>query len=751
MVPLVTHHRLLGFVAMMDEPHHHLKIKPTLPQLLGTKFTLYDKSALLDPVHLAGTNISYMKPKLTLDGLKSKYSKVYFIAHGFLETTEGPYQDLVRDLLEYKTDEEPAVVLVDWQNGAMSHMRDQQPTPKELLPEIYGQAVANTIVIGREVALLSYILIQSEVVSRGDVHYIGSGLGAQVMHFAGQWYAYLEDVVQQSSGGPRGVWKIGRITGLDPSARDFQGYGTEAKLPYLNYQDADFVDIIHTSSVRNDGDDDDVLNNRFGMSVQAGHADFYPNGGQVQPFCLQIPKCSHERSLLYFAASLTSDAKTIGFLFSQSANSHQEYLNVMRRNMLKKQFDLSASTQRFMGMEATFEFGERNDEQRQGYYSNFAVDPNGMPVLVDPRAPTELQLVDKLQPAILTNEGHDFSLFPSKPITKTLSLNPLERPGCGRFLLPPSAEGRVHFGLLPYVKQFPWTVCLAGIRENKDGSTQLITTCTGSIIQDDFVLTAAHCFKNYATNKQGYPQLRQDNRPMYVLFGIDCRRPILTRGVPVRQGVTVFIHPSYTLHGGISNFDIALIKLVSPVPAAMLPVNGQFSNTTALNTVCWRTSSQFDYGNTCEELYFAGYGLNDAVNATRSAALRWTVMKFSSALEKHKTSAIAVNTERRQRRNTCPGDSGGPLTQLIKATNGVDQQFGLVSPYTAIIVGTVIGGPPPCNGPFGSTIFCKVGHTEIMSWIDGILVRNLGPVASPLEMAPIDNDIDTYVRPFRSF
>lgn len=37
--------------------------------------------------------------------------------------------------------------------------------------------------------------------------------------------------------------------------------------------DADFVDAIHTAA------------NRQGTSLSVGHADFWPNGGELQPGC----------------------------------------------------------------------------------------------------------------------------------------------------------------------------------------------------------------------------------------------------------------------------------------------------------------------------------------------------------------------------------------------------------------------------------------------------------------------------------
>ncbi|KAI1306087.1 Pancreatic lipase-related protein 2 [Halotydeus destructor] len=759
MIELVNHHRLLGFVAMMDEPLHHLNMAPEPIGSMDTKFTLFDKCAMREDGTLRqGKAISYLGRETQFTNLQGKYDKVYVVSHGFQEILDSRYKDLIGLLLKYKQSERPAVMAVDWGKAAMFITRGDSKLP-ELVKSIYGQAATNAVVVGREVALMCFFLTKLEVIPRRDIHLIGFGLGAQVMHFAGQWYTRLEDVERQGTGGLRGIGKIGRITGLDPSAIEFQGYGTASKLPYLNEQDAEFVDIIHTSSVKNGGDYSDVVNNRLGMSVLTGHVDFYPNGGQEQPFCKSFPRCSHERALHYFKASLTADTNVSKRLFALGANSYQDYLEIRPGgrpsffgSMFKQKPKVSSSFgATYMGIQAMALLKPQTEQAPYGLYLDFALDNYLKPVAVQTAGLSEIQLVDTLKPNVLTEDGFDFSKFPPYEPKKKLALHPQELPGCGRFLAPPTGSGRVHFGLEPYVGQFPWNVCIGVLAVNAKGETYILEGCTGSLIADDFVVTAAHCFKDYALNKEGHPQLRLDNRPIYLLFGSDCRRPLLHQEIPVRQDVTVFLHPRYAMESKTpTKVDIALIKLVKPIPAAMLPLKGQLTNITILNTVCWRTAVEYDYSDTCQELYFAGYGANDQIDITSSETLRWTVMKLISERKKThgETVVTGINAEHHQTRNTCPGDSGGPLTHIVKTSSGPVQLYDRASPYTAILVGTVMGGRPPCNRIGKKTTFCKVGEQQVHGWLDKTLADNVGPPSQHLQAAPVDYDISSYLKLF---
>ncbi|CAG9861218.1 unnamed protein product [Phyllotreta striolata] len=83
--------------------------------------------------------------------------------------------------------------------------------------------------------------------------------------------------------------KVGVIVGLDPAG---VGYSSSTKSK-LNASNAKFVHVIHTCG------------KGFGTMMPMGHADYYPNGGGLQPMCRLLNfNCSHNKALKYYVESL---------------------------------------------------------------------------------------------------------------------------------------------------------------------------------------------------------------------------------------------------------------------------------------------------------------------------------------------------------------------------------------------------------------------------------------------------------------
>ena len=104
--------------------------------------------------------------------------------------------------------------------------------------------------------------------------------------------------------------KADRLTAIDP-ARPYFDF-KEPVGTWVGYNDAEFVDVIHTNS-------DFIFCGGLSMYGPLGNVDFYPNGGLHQPGCtdyypllqpiewLTTSSCSHNKALDYFKESLTSE------------------------------------------------------------------------------------------------------------------------------------------------------------------------------------------------------------------------------------------------------------------------------------------------------------------------------------------------------------------------------------------------------------------------------------------------------------
>jgi len=250
---------------------------PQAPSEQNIQFHLYSRQnsnqfQQLQPGNLAGMRSSSFDV--------SKPTK--FIVHGFTSSSQTDWVPLMKNELLQKQDAN--VIVVDWSKGA------EGPN--------YLQATANTRVVGAQIA--SLIRSAEDLGAYGsDFHVIGHSLGAQIGGYAGY----------QLDG------QLGRITGLDPAAPMFEGYGDRVK---LERSDARFVDVIHTDIVP-------LHEGGLGTKDVIGDADFFPNGGYNMPGCssdkLSVASlltggvtaltddisCSHNRAPWYFIASINDN------------------------------------------------------------------------------------------------------------------------------------------------------------------------------------------------------------------------------------------------------------------------------------------------------------------------------------------------------------------------------------------------------------------------------------------------------------
>ncbi|CAG9801922.1 unnamed protein product [Chironomus riparius] len=136
-------------------------------------------------------------------------------------------------------------------------------------------------------------------------HLVGFSLGAQIAGVVGR------KVIKNSDG----RFKIPRITGLDPG-KLMPLFGIS--IANLNYDDANFVDIIHAET------------KYFGTAEAIGHANFWVNGGISQPMCksrifIIVSVCSHLQAPVYWAEIVSSQNPKI--FQSQKCENYDKFLN----------------------------------------------------------------------------------------------------------------------------------------------------------------------------------------------------------------------------------------------------------------------------------------------------------------------------------------------------------------------------------------------------------------------------------------
>ncbi|XP_021356285.1 inactive pancreatic lipase-related protein 1-like [Mizuhopecten yessoensis] len=224
----------------------------------------------------------------------SKDTKV--VIHGYLNSGSDAWVVQMTDELLKKGDFN--VIVVDWQGGSK---------------QAYGHAVGNTYLVGAEVAKTLTYLHDNRSLDYSRVHIIGHSLGAQIAGHIGYR-----------------VKGIGRISALDPAEPDFRGQPTDQR---LDQSDATFVDVIHTDGSVFIGV------SGYGLKDPVGHVDFYPNGGQHQPGCAELPlvsaigsilhgsvggaagtiSCSHSRATQLFIESINSPCKFYAHTCSSSS------------------------------------------------------------------------------------------------------------------------------------------------------------------------------------------------------------------------------------------------------------------------------------------------------------------------------------------------------------------------------------------------------------------------------------------------
>lgn len=224
---------------------------------------------------------------------------------------------------------------------------------------------------------------------------------------------------------------------------------------------------------------------------------------------------------------------------------------------------------------------------------------------------------------------------------------------CGR----PQAIGRIVSGQDAQPGKWPWQVSL---RENEQ------YVCGGSLITEDWVLTAAHCLDR-----------KQPLSTYFVLLGTISSYPEANESQELLAVAQFITHPSYTEEHGSG--DIALVQLASPVNfndlilPVCLPKPG---DPLGHGTLCWVTG----WGNIDTNLPlpppFTLKELELPLIDTQTCDAYYHENSIVPSQEPIILEDMLCAGFESGQKDACGGDSGGPLVCDI---GGVWTQAGVVS------------------------------------------------------------------------
>ncbi|XP_058811606.1 serine protease grass-like [Topomyia yanbarensis] len=262
-----------------------------------------------------------------------------------------------------------------------------------------------------------------------------------------------------------------------------------------------------------------------------------------------------------------------------------------------------------------------------------------------------------------------------------------------------SVTDRIAFGNVTQVFSYPW---MALLRYNQNG--EIIDGCGGSLINNRYVLTAAHCLKTRSTLKLVQVRLGEHTRNQDIDCNIykdkygeeierDCAEPVEDYQVESFE-----IHPDYN-RPKYSN-DIGLIRLDRDVVVKY-----------HIRPICLPVTPQLRLKQ-FERYIVTGWGTTE--NQTGSQVLLEATVPRVNNDECQQTmlqNRLNVQLSDKQmcaggsgKVDTCRGDSGGPLGFSTDLNGPRFIQFGVVS-----------AGVDSCGKKNVPGIYCRVG--SYMDWI----------------------------------
>jgi len=213
-------------------------------------------------------------------------------------------------------------------------------------------------------------------------------------------------------------------------------------------------------------------------------------------------------------------------------------------------------------------------------------------------------------------------------------------------------------GVETEVNEYPWQAFL-DITFEKQFAGSTTFRCGGSVISDQWILTAAHCFNENGNLK--------DLRAIQVTLGDhDLITQFETESLTLDVSVdNVYIYPEYENNNGVQNNDYALIKLDLTIDWARYP---------NIRPICIPSMFTTNY----DEAIATGWGYTVPGVQSFPERLQEVTVKVipnercNVIYEGIITDNMICAGNQGASRDACSGDSGGPLIATKSGNSGVD-------------------------------------------------------------------------------